>query len=242
MSEKENIKKGGVATINSDTTQVVPEIKELEHNSTDAKRTPPTLVELQEKQRNAEDFRKNYEIHTLKEKVKDAQELAIRYADENQILKKEIDEKNNHIVKVEKECHGLLNTLANTTRKYSAIANGNGHQRRNLCVSCQSSYAEGGKCVCCGDDMQSCKDYEKIVATAIPTRPKDNGTVKPFLRWFTQRSTIGKGLVVFNPIVTLIVGAIIGKSDLTVSVVAFCWIAWSFVFVFHTGGKLWKKC
>lgn len=69
----------------------------------------------------------------------------------------------------------------------------------------------------------------------IVEHPKQNDSV---LRWFMQRSTRTKAWLMLNPVTTLLMGVMFGKSDLTVSVIAFLWIAWFFYGVFAMGSKI----
>ena len=69
----------------------------------------------------------------------------------------------------------------------------------------------------------------------IVEHPKQNDSV---LRWFMQRSTRTKVWLMLNPVTTLLMGVMFGKSDFTVSVIAFLWIAWFFYGVFAIGSKI----
>jgi hypothetical protein len=234
MTEKENIKKGGVATIDTSDTTQEPTYVDLtdteQQKETWENRTPPTFEQLKAMQKALEDKgifdtpkRLTYEQQTqIENLMKSMTETNKRLEQENKAIMKSL-------LSVEKECHGLLTTLANTTQKYN-----------NLIMQKQETryYVEGMNTE---PQDKPVATQQQIAVTPTPTKRKE--TVKPFVKWFAQRSTIGKYLIVLNPITTIVIGVIIGKSDITVSMVAFCWIVWFVAFVFHGGSKLcqWLK-
>lgn len=129
-------------------------------------------------------------------------------------LKKEIEEKNMHIIKIEKECHHLLETLTHTTKKYLTLATENAQI-----------------------DTATRKQPQEDRTTRIPMiTPRQNNGV---LSWFMQRSLKTKIFLVFNPITTILMGCVFGRNDFTVGIVAFCWIAW---FLLGVALSFYKLC
>lgn len=233
MEKIKNIKKGGVATIDIDTVTQEPTYVDLTQPQKEEweNRTPPTFEKLKAMQKALED---KGMFDNIPKKLSFDQQKQIEDSMQSMVeTNKRLEQENKAIMKsllsVEKECHGLLTTLANTTQKYNNLI----MQKQETRYSVEGMNTE--------PQDKPVATQQQIAVTPTPTKRKE--TVKPFVKWFAQRSTIGKYLIVLNPITTIVIGVIIGKSDITVSMVAFCWIAWFVAFVFHGGSKLcqWLK-